>query len=202
MTPDEFQQASRKNGDNVLLNEYQAGAISTAIYPGKLAYPVLGLCGEAGELIAACVHERGHPCRHSDDYSIGLIGDIMKEIGDVLWYVANTANDMDVLLSEVMQRKAFDVCLEMWDVDEALNELPVYVGVIAENVKKTIRDNAGVLVDGRADNIMKALNKTVLWLERMCSYYGLTLAECAQLNLDKLRSRQARGALKGDGDDR
>jgi len=182
----------------VLLNEYQAEAVSTAIYPGTLSYPTLGLCGETGELIAALVDDRTNAHR----YTIENVRSIMKEIGDVLWYAANVASDMDVLLSEVMQRKEFEVEVEMWDVDEVIDELPVHAGVVAENVKKTLRDNCGVLTDDRCGNIMKALRLTILWLERLCSYYGVTLAECAQLNVDKLRDRQERGVLKGDGDDR
>jgi NTP pyrophosphatase (non-canonical NTP hydrolase) len=196
MNLNEFQQASRTNGDNVLLNQYQADAVSTAIYPGTLSYPTLGLCGEVGELIAVLTS------RFVPSYRDDILDDFKKEAGDVLWYVANVASDMDVLLSEVMQRKEFDICLEVWDVDEGIDELPVHAGVVAENVKKTLRDNCGVLTDDRCDNIMKALRLVVVWLERLCSYYGTTLAECAQLNSDKLRDRQERGVLKGDGDNR
>ncbi len=40
------------------LNKYQSGAVSTAIYPGTMVYPALGLCGEVGELIAAVTEDR------------------------------------------------------------------------------------------------------------------------------------------------
>ncbi len=177
------------------LNKYQSNAISTAIYPDKLVYPTLGLCGEVGELIAAVTRYR-----HSGEYADNL--DSVKEIGDCVWYVANIAKDMDTHLSEVMGRKNFEVCIETWNINKALTELPIHAGVVAENVKKAIRDNDGELTDARGKNILAALRLLVTWLEHLCSWYGTTLEVCAQLNLDKLRSRAERGVLKGDGNER
>jgi NTP pyrophosphatase (non-canonical NTP hydrolase) len=177
----------------MLLDEYQTGAASTAIYPGELIYPTLGLCGEMGELFAA-IKEKRIRCDGPDN--------IKKEASDVLWYAANIAKDIDVLLSEVMGRENFEDRTEGWGVAKALSELAIYAGEVAENVKKAIRDNDGVVTADRHENIVKALRWVVIWLERLCSNYGATLGEGAQLNLDKLRSRAERGVLKGDGDAR
>lgn len=180
------------------LNKYQSGAVSTAVYPDNmlLIYPALGLCGEVGELIAACIEDR-----YSGECSDN-IDNVKKEIGDCIWYVANIAEDMDTLFSEVLNRRTFEVCLERWDIDEALLELPVCAGVVAENVKKAIRDNDGEVSHTRGANILKALRCLVMWLARLCSWYGIALEECAQLNLDKLYSRAERGVIKGDGNSR
>jgi NTP pyrophosphatase (non-canonical NTP hydrolase) len=180
----------------LILNMYQSGAVRTAIYPGTMVYPTLGLCGEVGELIAVV----------TKDIGMGDCGDeldsIEKEVGDVLWYVANIAEDMSTLLSEVMGRENFAVCPEMWSNEEVLRELPIHAGVVAENIKKAIRDNDGDVSHARGKNILEALRCLVTWLERLCSWYGISLEECAQLNLDKLRSRKERGVIKGDGNDR
>jgi NTP pyrophosphatase (non-canonical NTP hydrolase) len=180
----------------LILNMYQSGAVRTAIYPGTMVYPILGLCGEVGELLSAINKDR-----YSGEASDNL-DDVKKEIGDVLWYVANVAEDMDTRLSEVMGRKNFEVCRETWNIDDALIELPIQVGVVAENMKKAIRDNDGNVSHIRGANILASLCLIVTWLERLCSGFGATLEECAQLNLDKLRSRAARGVLKGNGDAR
>jgi NTP pyrophosphatase (non-canonical NTP hydrolase) len=177
------------------LNEYQTGAVSTAIYPDiMMAYPALGLCGEVGELIAAINKDR-----YSGECSDNL-DSVKKEIGDVLWYAANIAEDMDTRLSEVMGRENFEVCPETWNIDDALIDLPVCAGEVAENIKKAIRDNDGAVSYARGRNILAALCLLVIWLERLCSGFGATLEECAQLNLDKLRSRAERDAIKGEGD--
>jgi NTP pyrophosphatase (non-canonical NTP hydrolase) len=187
--PNKYQKLALKTGDNVKLNEYQAGAKSTAIYPGKLAYPTLGMCGEIGELIDAC--------------RFGRDEDTPKEAGDVLWYVANVAADAGLELEEVCKQKTFKLKrFSSWDWTEACEEMSVAAGVVAENVKKTIRDNDGVLTDARRDNIRKALKKVVLALAAVVYYFDCTLEECAKMNLEKLLSRQERGKLGGDGDNR
>jgi NTP pyrophosphatase (non-canonical NTP hydrolase) len=75
--------------------EYQKKAVAFAIYPEayKVIYPTLGLCGEAGE-VAEKVKKQvrdGNFNRH----------EVAKELGDVLWYLANLANDIGYSLSEV-----------------------------------------------------------------------------------------------------
>ena len=80
------------------MNEYQSMAKLTAEYPEEdgLEYVVLGMVGEAGE-IANKVKKtiRG-------DYTVEKIGwDLIKELGDVLWYVAMIAEELDVDLEDV-----------------------------------------------------------------------------------------------------
>lgn len=172
------------------LDEYQEGAKSTAIYPGTLAYPTIGLVGELGELMAACESE--------DNLTI------YKEISDVLWYIANVANDAGLKLSEVCGRKTFPtestVNVDCWYTTGEV--LWMVVGTIAENVKKTIRDCKGVLPEKRRNAIKKALKSVIGILAEFATDYDTTLEQCAILNLEKLRSRQERGVLNGDGDNR
>lgn len=188
--PNTYQQLALKTGDNVKLNEYQTGAVSTAIYPGKLTYPTLGLCGEVGEL--------------ADVVDTGSDTEILKEAGDVLWYAANVASDCGAALSEVCKRKTFQNSVKRvhWDSHEAVFEMVVQAGIVAENVKKTIRDNDGELQDKRRANILKALKKLIIVLAEIANNSHSTLEKCAKMNLEKLRSRQERGKLTGDGDNR
>ena len=95
-------------------NEYQKIARSTAIYPKeyKVIYPALGLCGEAGEVAEKIKKTvRGD----MDDVAAELgtnkvwaSGEIAKELGDVLWYVAALADDLGVTLDQVAN----------WNVDK------------------------------------------------------------------------------------
>jgi NTP pyrophosphatase (non-canonical NTP hydrolase) len=75
--------------------EYQGKAVSFAIYPAthKVLYPTLGLCGESGE-VAEKVKKQvrdGVFNRH----------EVAKELGDVLWYLANICNDIGYNLDEI-----------------------------------------------------------------------------------------------------
>jgi NTP pyrophosphatase (non-canonical NTP hydrolase) len=84
------------------LSEYQQLARRTAQYPREawLAYPALGLAGEAGE-----VAEHAKKTIRDDG---GIISDerraaMSKELGDVLWYVAQLASELELELDEIAQ---------------------------------------------------------------------------------------------------
>lgn len=81
--------------------EYQAEARKTAIYPNidnNYIYPTLGLAGEAGE-----VAEKIKKVIRDNE---GIVSEekkaeITKELGDVLWYVANLSKELGISLEEV-----------------------------------------------------------------------------------------------------
>lgn len=89
--------------DDLTFDEYQRLAGRTALYPGrdddKLAtYPALGLAGEAGEVcehIKKAVRDDGG--RLSDERRQAL----RKELGDVLWYVAALASELDLQMGDI-----------------------------------------------------------------------------------------------------
>lgn len=82
-------------------DEYQKIARTTAIYNNDLGaiYTALGLAGETGEVvehIKKMVRDNNRlptPERRAD---------ITKELGDVMWYVANLASDLDISLEDVV----------------------------------------------------------------------------------------------------
>lgn len=81
-------------------NDYQRAARETAIYPVHLrgTYPTLGLCGEAGE-VAEKVKKlfRDSAGIATEEFQAAL----KKELGDVLWYLANIASDYNLSLDEI-----------------------------------------------------------------------------------------------------
>lgn len=91
--------------------EYQDKSRKTALYPNvgeNFVYPTLGLAGEAGEVaekIKKVIRDKG-----------GMIDDdtrkdIQKELGDVLWYVAQIASELDLSLDDVAEgniKKLYD----------------------------------------------------------------------------------------------
>jgi NTP pyrophosphatase (non-canonical NTP hydrolase) len=75
-------------------------------------------------------------------------------------------------------------------------------GEVAEKVKKTIRDDGGVLSDERREALSRELGDVLWYLAQLATEAGLELESIAADNLDKLLSRQDRGVLRGSGDDR
>ncbi len=84
------------------LNEYQQHAIETAIYPDdrRIIYPTLGLTGEAGE-VADKVKKVIRDSR--EEFTPEKRLEIVKEIGDVLWYCAALSRDLGYDLDSVAQ---------------------------------------------------------------------------------------------------
>jgi NTP pyrophosphatase (non-canonical NTP hydrolase) len=75
-------------------------------------------------------------------------------------------------------------------------------GEVAEKVKKTIRDDGGVLTEERRDALAAELGDVLWYAAQLATEAGLDLDQIAADNLDKLLSRQERGVLRGSGDDR
>ena len=93
---------AHKNVVNMNFKEYQEKAVSTAVYGTgyKVMYPTLGLAGEAGE-VADKVKK---VYRDSNgEFSSEKRMEIAKEIGDVLWYCAALANDLELDLDLIAQ---------------------------------------------------------------------------------------------------
>lgn len=77
------------------MNEYQNMAARTAIYSSahQLLYPALGLAGEAGE-VANKIKKMLRDGKFDRD-------GVAAELGDVLWYVAALARDLNVDLQDL-----------------------------------------------------------------------------------------------------
>jgi NTP pyrophosphatase (non-canonical NTP hydrolase) len=83
------------------VNDYQKLAMTT-LNPALskkdvLINGVMGLCGESGEAIDIV---KKHLAQGHDLDREGLI----KELGDIAWYLAETATALDVTLEEVLER--------------------------------------------------------------------------------------------------
>lgn len=83
-------------------DDYQIAARSTAIYDAKhrITYPALGLAGETGEVVEYVKKMLRDGAGVMDDERREKL---KKEIGDVLWYVANLAADLELSLDDIAQ---------------------------------------------------------------------------------------------------
>ena len=82
---------------------YQDAAEATAVYPNKgdnLYYPALGLAGEAGEV---CEKIKKIMRDQNGEFDQNNVEDLTKELGDVLWYVAMIAAELNLSLASVAE---------------------------------------------------------------------------------------------------
>lgn len=86
-------------------NEYQEKTNKTAKWPDILShdfiFPVLGLAGETGEVV-----EKVKKILRDD---LGVVSDekreeLQKELGDVLWYLAQIATKFNIPLNDIAER--------------------------------------------------------------------------------------------------
>lgn len=85
------------------INSYQHKARETAKYPTSqgIVYCALGLTGEAGEVadkIKKIIRDKEGKFSEEDR------AEIAKELGDVLWYIANLSFEMNLSLEYVARK--------------------------------------------------------------------------------------------------
>lgn len=82
-------------------DEYQRQSRTTAVYPElgtNMVFPTLGLAGEAGEVaekVKKVWRDRGGQPTREDRQLIA------KEMGDVLWYLAQLATELRISFNEI-----------------------------------------------------------------------------------------------------
>jgi len=87
-----------KETSKMTFDQYQEQAVKTAIYPSSahITYPAMGLANEAGEVL-------GKVKKFIRDGTLDREGAI-AELGDVLWYAAALARDLNTDLSVIAQQ--------------------------------------------------------------------------------------------------
>lgn len=75
-------------------------------------------------------------------------------------------------------------------------------GEIANKVKKVMRDSNGVLTEKQLNDLLDELGDALWYIAALASELHSDLSHIAIKNLCKLQSRQRRGKIKGDGDNR
>jgi len=75
-------------------------------------------------------------------------------------------------------------------------------GEVAGKIKKVFRDKDGLISDETREALKSELGDVLWYLSQVATELDLSLDEIAEANLAKLLDRQARGKIKGDGDNR
>ncbi len=75
-------------------------------------------------------------------------------------------------------------------------------GEVVEKWKKIVAYKDGVVTDEDKAELAKELGDVVWYIAVLAHELGLSFEEVMQVNVEKLKSRQARNIIKGKGDNR
>lgn len=79
----------------------EAGPVKSWDHEKRLMYFCMGLAGETGETIdkiKKLVRDKGGKCHFEDQEAIAT------ELGDICWYLSEVCSELDISLSDVMDR--------------------------------------------------------------------------------------------------
>lgn len=177
------------------MQEYRDFVAARTIYPGSgtligALYCGLKMAGEAGELLE---HQR---MSSGEDL-------VLKEAGDVLWYVIASERELGFNLRLVSID--FPHWLNKNSGEDWADWLCIAVSRYTEALGKAMRDdgfNGGTLDPQRQAKLQAALEEAIIAIAGVGHAYGKALHEIADINIAKLKDRDARGVTKGDGDNR
>lgn len=126
----------------------------------QLLHSSLGLSGEIGEIASAY-----------DDINK------IEEIGDACWYVAAGAD----ALGHDME----DIEFDSENAENHVEDLQAYCSTISDHVKRAIYYNAGI----DDTQLMELFGRALVCLNYYASECGVTLHECMDRNIEKLKIR-------------
>ena len=75
-------------------------------------------------------------------------------------------------------------------------------GEVAGKIKKIFRDKDGIIGETEREALKAELGDVLWYLAQVATELDLAFDEIAEYNIAKLLDRQARGKIKGDGDNR
>ena len=181
------------------MEDYREFVKARSIYPGSgsllgALYCGLKMAGESGELL--------EHVRLNSNKSL-----ILKEAGDVLWYVIATERELGMALS--VTKQPMQPWLREDDALDWADALVIATTRYTESLGKSMRDGGfspGVNFD-RMDEAWRqrlkdALENVLFCIAGVAHSYGKKLHQIAEMNVAKLTDRDARGVTKGDGDNR
>ncbi len=172
---------------------YQIESRKTAQYPGmgqSVAYPLMGLLGECGELIEKFKKVlRDNNGELTQDRKNGIIG----EVGDEIWYLFNLYTEACLdFEKEYVEKK----------LTEEIKKSPIK---LLASMHCCISDIATFCVGENhvlLSKITEPSNTLLSCLKQICAMCGVSIEEAMQKNIDKLKSRKERNVISGDGDTR
>jgi NTP pyrophosphatase (non-canonical NTP hydrolase) len=156
-------------------------------------YYIHGLVEEAGEVVEA-TQKKGTETGCSD---------VGSELGDVLWYATALRIELEdePLASWPVACEARATGPEApGHVSTSPVELMLIASKLAGRAKKALRGDKAL--EEYLPDMRRHLRETLQRCAEVAVVHGLTLQQCAQKNVHKLKGRKRRGSILGDGNHR
>lgn len=148
------------------------------------AFIVLGLAGEAGEVMEALWAYQNPRTAKLGTSSTGR-AELQKELGDLLWYLQALCIDANTELCHLPGAE-----FSNWP-----NNLLLEVAKVAELVKKAVWH--GEPYDTGA--YRQALGGVLQWVRFCCAHYNMSIIDIMEKNCAKLAARYPAGFVEGGG---
>lgn len=172
---------SKYHETTVNLSNYQKEALRTAFYPNfgnNISYPIIALFEECGELVEKLDDQADHK-------------EIVKELGDVLWYSAMVYYELEEDFSFKLEKTYMTPIMLMKKAAR-----------IAGIIKKSQRDQEGELTKEKRKELLSYLDFILSFIHNIAFQVDYSIQEVCDLNIKKIDDRLARDKLSGEGDNR
>jgi len=176
------------------ITAYQLASRATAVYPNinsNMVYPTLGLMGEFGELAEKLKKGiRDDEGRITESKRI----DIIKEAGDVFWYIAAIASEAKIELEE-QDFAHLEFKVDRCDIFHMLFHMHISVNEIVKLSLEKMEAGFKSLMKHNLHGLIEELRRFLLRLD-------IRMSDVLEGNITKLLDRKNRNVLGGSGDNR
>lgn len=102
--------------------------------------------------------------------------------------------------------QALTITTAIYPRDRALEYLGLGLaseaGEVAGKIKKVIRDSDGIVTELARNSLFQELGDVLWYVSELCNELEIDMETVANYNISKLKSRQTRNVLGGEGDNR
>ena len=165
------------------LKEYQSQTGNTALYPERgqnIVYPASGLVAEFAEFLAAF-------------YGFSTIVSKADEAGDVIWYLAECCNNLNIELAELWETTPAQ-SIELSDYAAVFPRLSK-LAAVPQKVMRESQDYSGSTK--RRETLRDSLVHVCAFMKTAMTASGLSLPGILNANSVKLNQRLKEGTISG-----
>jgi len=184
------------------IKRYQKFVNKTAFFPRStqgrnISYLVMGIVEEVGEIYEVILKK--NKLKETDNYlNEYVITQIIKELGDLVWYITAICNEMTFSLGCLIQYTKVKI------INNNINHssLLLYLGDLSGAVKKMIRDDKEKITEEKSNLIITNLCNILGYVLQICNNNKIKFETVLDVNMNKIKNRMKKGTLHGSGNDR